>query len=276
MIEQHDRRTAGSINALLEGAQLGHYSVPKSLTDAQTTRATISEELSRALAELDKLGTMDAATAPLATNVLEAARAGKPLPDVSAPLAKLEQALQAARLRVSVLRAARELAARDLLFGTPAEDVIIEHLRPALAAVMEEVAALVPKLEGRDVENAQGFLRAPETAREAYARLSDLAYQYSALRDAQRSAGRLLDGPQVDKGNKFAEFRDPEALGVPVSTGNAREVPQPIPEHRLARLIWLATTARNQVWMPLPAEQDEQAAAYFQRADNRRLAAFSM
>ncbi len=273
---EHDRRVAGSISALIEGAQLGHYSVPQSLTDAQATESRLSKELSEAHAALDRLGTVEAAVAPLATNVLEAARVGKPLPDISAPLAKLEQALQAARLRVSVLRAARELATRELLYGTPAEDIITDHLRPALAAVMEEVAALAPKLEGRDVEHAQGFLRAPETAREAYARLSDLAYQYGFIRDGQRAAGRLLDGPAIDKGHKFAEFRDPEALGIPISTGNAREVPQPIPEHRLRRLLWLATTARDQVWMPLPSEQDEMANAYFQRADNRRLAGFSM
>jgi hypothetical protein len=168
------------------------------------------------------------------------------------------------------------MAAKDLLFGTPAELIISDHLRPALAEVIEEVAALVPKLEGRDVENAQGFLRAPETAREAFGRLSDLSYRYSALRDAQRAAGRLLDGPAIDKGQKYAELRDPEAVGVAVMHGNARVVPQPIPEHRLARLIWIATVARDQAWMPLPAEQDEMATAYFKAADNRRLAAFSM
>ncbi len=135
---------------------------------------------------------------------------------------------------------------------------------------------MVPKLEGQDVEHAQGFLRAPETAREAFNRLSDLSYRYSALRDAQRAAGRLLDGPAIDKGHKYAEFRDPEALGVPIMTGNAREVPQPIPEHRLARLVWIATVGRDQAWMPLPSEQDEMANAYFKAADNRRLAAFSM
>jgi hypothetical protein len=59
-------------------------------------------------------------------------------------------------------------------------------------------------------------------------------------------------------------------------SGNARVVPQPIPEHRLARLVWIGSVGKDQVWMPLPSEQDEMANAYFKAADNRRLAAFSM
>ncbi len=274
MNEPHDRRVAGSINALLEGAAWGHYTVPKSLTDAKATEARISEELTRAHAELERLGTVETAATPLAGKLLEAARAAKPLPDVSAPLAKLEQALQLARLRVSVLRAARELAARDLYFGTEPESILVDHLRPALAEVMEEVRDLEPKLEGRSVESPEHFIRASETARVAFTSLNDLGYRYGAIRAAQQAVGRLLDGPQVDTGHKFSEFKDPQALGITIAGMAGRS--QPTPEHRLTRLVWTATTGANEVWMPLPAEQDEMANAYFKAADNRRLAAFSM
>lgn len=199
---------------------------------------------------------------------------GKPLPDLSAPLAKLEQALQAARLRVSVLRDARELAARELIFGTPPEDIIVEHLRPALAEVIEQVRDLEPKLEARSVEVPENFVRASETARQAVVTLGDLAFRYSAIRAGQQAGGRLLDGPQVDTGHKFSEFRNPQALGITI--GGMAGRPQPVPEHRLTRFLWTATVGKDQVWMPLPAEQDEMANAYFKAADNRRLAGFRM
>ena len=274
MIEMHDRRTAGAITALLQGAELGHYTLPQSLHEAQAIEARVREELSRARADLEKLGSVADATEHLAGTVLEAARRKPLLPDLSAPLAKLDQALQLGRFRVSILQAARERAARDLLFGTPPEAILTEHLRPALAEVMEQVRDLEPKLEGRSVESPEHFIRASETARVAFTSLNDLGYRYGAIRAAQQAVGRLLDGPQVDTGHKFSEFKDPQALGITISGMAGRS--QPTPEHRLTRLIWAATTGANEVWMPTVAEQDEMANAYFKAADNRRLAAFSM
>ncbi len=171
---------------------------------------------------------------------------------------------------MDVLKHAHEMAAKDLLYGTAPESIITEHLRPALAQVMEEVRDLEPKLEGRSVEAPQNFLRASAEAREAFNTLNDVAYRYDGIRAAQQAAGRLLDGPQVDTGHKFREFRDPTALGITIGGMAGRS--QPVPEHRLTRLVWTATVGKDQVWMPTPAEQDEQAAAYFERAEKRRFA----
>jgi len=274
MIESHDRRTAGAITALLQGAELGHYTLPKTLHKAQAIEARVREELSRARADLEKLGSVADATEPLAGTVLEAARDEKPLPDLSAPLAKLDLALQLGRFRVSILQAARELAARALYFGTEPESILVEHLRPALTQVMEEVRDLEPKLEGRSVESPEHFIRASETARVAFTSLNDLGYRYGAIRAAQQAVGRLLDGPQVDTGHKFSEFKDPQALGITI--GGMAGRPQPVPQHPLTRLLWAATVAKDQTWMPLPIEQDEMANAYFKEATNKRLSAFSM
>ena len=270
MIEQQDRRRATSVQSLLEGADRGDFEIPTSLQEARATDALTSRALAEAHDDLAKLGTMADAVTPLAKEVLEAVRAGKPLPDRSDRLLKLEQATEQARYRVDVLKHAQEMAAKDLLFGTWPESIITEHLRPALAQVMEEVRDLEPKLEGRSVEGPQNFLRASAAVREAFNKLNDVAYRYDGIRAAQQAAGRLLDGPQVDTGLKFREFRDPTALGITIG-GDARRF-QPVPEHRLTRLVWTATVGKDEVWMPTPAEQDEQAAAYFERAEKRRFA----
>ena len=270
MMEQHDRQRATSIQSLLEGADRGDFEIPPALQEARATEALTSRALAEARDDLAKLGTMADAVTPLAKEVFEAARAERPLPDRSDRLLKLEQATEQARYRVDVLKHAHEMAAKDLLYGSWPESIIVEHLRPALAQVMEEVRDLEPKLEGRSVEAPQNFLRASVEARTAFNALNDLAYRYDGIRAAQQAAGRLLDGPQVDTGHKFREFRDPAALGITISGMAGRS--QPVPEPRLTRLVWTATVGKDEVWMPTVAEQDQAAAAYFERAEKRRFA----
>jgi len=271
MIDPIDRQRMANASKIFDFADAEHFSLPASLSEARDVHRRLQEAHSTASAEYERLRRAGV-TGELAGDVLKAAEAGKAWPDPGPRALEAEEAIAAARLRLDVLAEASTAAMRSLVYGSHFEELIEGHLRPALAEVVAAVQALVPALEGRNVESPENFMKAPDSARVAYNQLTDLDFRYRSIRSAQAAASRLLGGAQIDTASKFAELRDPEAVGVPISSGNAREVSMPIPEHRLAKLVWIATTAKDEVWVPLPHEMDEQAAGYFKAAADRRFA----
>lgn len=267
-----DRLIRAQITTLYKHAEAGHFTLPEEMHKALRAEVFVRDQVVEARAELQRTAMTGEVVHDMALEVVQAAREGKPLPDFAGRVAKAEQAERLARLRLSIMEDAAHEASRDVTYGTSGEAIIVSHLRPALAATIATVQGVHSKLEGYDVQNPEAILRAPAPVREAFTTLSDASFRYSALRNAQMAASRLAGGPKLDAANWFSEFRDPKALDIPL--GGRAGQPMPWPDHPLARLAWIATVGREQVWMPLPSEQDALTQTFFKAVDNRRLSGF--
>ena len=232
---------------LRSGAASGAYSLPAEVLDAFETLDRLEQfqiERSERLAP--------AARQELAAEVVAAAQAGKPLPS-GAGYAKAEQADHVADVRSAVLAEVLEEQGAALVtkFGTLALTIVVEHLRPALAEVVEAAripAELVAPL-GVDAEN---YLRAPDDVQAALLTLRDLTARYRAIRSA-RAAFRPFLPLEYDTDGTFGELRSIHIAAPYYRQPNA---PTPWPTDPVARLVWLVRSPAEP-WMPTPSEQDQ-------------------
>lgn len=233
------------LGAVFRGADAGHYDLPGEVI-----------ELRRAL---DILSTASVEPAPDTAAVREqtvrdtiaAARAGKPLPDVT-DLADLERRARLAGERAALHRESAERVGRELVAATHdlADTIVAEHLRPALTAVLAATAKASDALPAGEVV-ADALLRGPQKARDAWLSLEPLAARYGALRAAQAA----LPGPELD--DEFRELRNHNEVW-PLwrnRTNLQHTLRVPWPEDGRARMLWLVRS-EAQPWMPTNAERD--------------------
>jgi len=131
-----------------------------------------------------------------------------------------------------------------------ADEIVSEHLRPALAEVMVEVSEIAELLAPYGLDHA-ALLEAPEPARKARRQLDAVAARYTALRNAQSALGSLREQPQIEAGKLF-EIRNRTDLCAGLRAG------APWPDDTVAKLIWFADH-HAEVWMPTPAERETAA-----------------
>lgn len=268
MSDPATRQQRAQLNNIMAGAEAGHYTLPAALHAALRAEAYVKTQLAEARGRQLALGVLDGTIEALAQEVVDAAGAGKPLADLAERIAQAEAAERLARLEMSVLEMATDAASSRVIYGTRGATIIAEHLRPALVETLATVRAAAPKLGNVDPARPETALRASEASRKALVAIEDAVVRYQALRRARWAAATLDGGPAHDTAGWYAELRQPDALNVPL--GGPADRPMPWPEHPAARLIWLATVAAEQTWMPTPAEQDQAFAEWNERTRSKR------
>lgn len=247
------------LRGLFEASADGAFTLPAGLVELRGALARVEETPDPAAK------TSEAVEGErLTRKVVEAARAGKPLPDDGAAVGRgRQQEADAVDLRKAYGAALVELRAALVdAVSDDAEEIVSGHLRPAHAEVMEQAREAGAALEAAgigDVDVDAGYLRSSDEARAAALDLDDLCRRYAAVRDGLR---RLpLGEPQLD-GGWFAELRNTADLAGGVERIQRQHV-QPavalaglLPGGRRGRLLFL-TRPEVGAWLPTPGERDQ-------------------
>lgn len=243
----HQAKNLRRHRALLDGADAGLYTLPAELIDQRTAIMRLGDELATtsgpdpAAAEGDHLAAL-----------IAAAKTGrKTLPDC-APVLDAEAAAGRAQRRVLLLSRAIELADAELggIVTDTGDDIIRQHLAPAVADVMTAVTAASGALPAE--VTADAVLRADDAARRAWLELADHAARYDAVRRAATSV-RRIEQPEWDTRGDFSELHNFNEVtaGYTVQIGG----PRPWPTDTGQRLLWYVRNG-GRVWLPTIAEQD--------------------
>ena len=247
---------------LRAGAAAGHYTLPADVLSHFETLDRLEQFQTE---RPDRAA--PAARVELAAEIVAAAQAGKPLPS-GANYGKAEQADHAADVRSKVLAEVLEDQGSALVtrFSVSALTIVVEHLRPALAEVVDAARGPAEAVApfGTDAEN---YLRAPEDVRGALLDLRAMAERYAAIRSA-RSVFRPDLKVEYDSDGSFGEFRSLHIVAPSYRQPNA---PLPWPTDRVARLAW-AVTSGVEPWMPTPDEQDARWMEVYGERMNQRTA----
>lgn len=242
----HALRRLGNVTS---GALAGHYTLPTRVVDALAA-------VDRLLAEQERVAAQAHQNAPavLLAQVKDAARTGKKFPAADRVVVA-EQERQARELyRTALSHAVDDLEnAAEGAFTGCADELITDHLRPALAEVMAEVADVAEKLRPYGLEHHR-LLDAPDDARKARGRLDALTERYRAIRAAQSAIGSLL-APLTPEASRTSEVRNVAELTAGYNPG---KVPWPT-EDLAAKLVWFVTNGAD-VWVATHAERDALAA----------------
>ena len=247
------RMEINALTSLIGMREAGGYDLPTELVGAYRTY-----ERTRALVAAEPPA-LDVDSA--AARVVSATAAGNE-PDLLQAGRDLEEAdrdRRATERARAVLAAAVEQAAHSatLLAADLTERIITEHLRPVHDDVLAQARQAAEELGGHRL-NLHTLVTAPAKARNAYARLSELAARRSAVLNARHKANTLGHRtPEHDAARLFATFQDPMTFHPRWKP--PAQIPRiPSPEDDKLRLLWLvgpeATAAKP--WLPTVAEQD--------------------
>lgn len=250
-----------SIDAVFEGVDAGHFTMPERLVSARNGL----EALRRQLRELSgPISTTTNLRESHAAELVSIASGEAGALDGSALRTAVKSAQTLKEDRQLVTRAIGKIDISDVIIGV-ADELVTDHLRPALAETLADVAPLLPALEGRALDTT-GMAAAPKATREAYLAVLPLLSRHQAVRRAQKAlrAGyyRVASrreghrhGPE-DVYDYFLDTRAWPALRTPgVYIVSPAGTIDPGPMDPLARLLWLAKP-ESLAWLPTPAEQD--------------------
>jgi len=244
--------------SLFTGHAGGAYTLPDAVLERETRAHRIAEQ-TRAGGMAPTLGDT---RARFRADLVAAIDAGAELPD---PIVLRQAAEQDAardelrRLLVDELESAQTHVVATI--QSRGEEIIVEHLRPALEELLEAAATAGEKL-GRHLPTAEAILSAPEPVRKAFQTLGTLAARYHALRTAQGIVVELTAAARFDTRNLFREFRNLPDVWPQYANPRAEK---PWPTTDRGRLLWIVTSG-IEAWMPTPEEQDEAFADRFPNA----------
>ncbi len=253
------------ITALVEAAEsTGAFTLPSEVTSALAVERRATEFASQAYTARVRAQEHGTGIDELAGEVLDAlAKGDEPGSDIEQRLADAERDRRLAGLRQEVAAVASSRAvdrADNVLMGL-ADEVIHEHLGPALEQVLEAAKKIVPtavKFGISDVDDsahliAHGDAKLLSAIRE----LDGLVTRYSAIRKARQHLLAVLGAPSFDADNAFSEFRNaPSAYGAAWDRRYQTQERE-WPAGPRARLLWVAANAeRVEPWVPSPSEQD--------------------
>ena len=142
-----------------------------------------------------------------------------------------------------------------------AETIIVEHLRPAFDAVLEEAREPAQVVHAHPVTPKDLRLKETEevrSVRAALRRLEPAAEKRLAIAQARGQANRLgARQPEHDFDNSFADLKTPQAL-VPGWKKPDRFGYPDVPADPIERLVWMVTVgSAGQPWLPTVGEQDQ-------------------
>jgi len=236
---------------LFAGRDAGHYTLPEEVLAARERVDTFARATwpvpswPDALAALQEAVRAVATGVPLDPRAVEAAVAANAGHDVFGTHIPLARRLAAEEL-------AEDL---DLVVADRQEQIIVDHLRPALAETMQTVEAAA-KAAPPEVLLAGDtlLLSAKEPVRKAALALDGAAIRYHAIRTGFGVLRQLGDRPERDAADYFSEIQNLNELWP----GHRSKVPEhrpPWPTDPRGRMLWLHTAGATP-WLPLASEQD--------------------
>lgn len=245
--------------AVLSGADQGYYSLPAAVVDARVALARL-----QAAAPPVPSVTPGSAARALTTALLAAAGTPKPSWPSADAVVEERRAEEASAAWRAAHQQAEEIAAGAVvaLVFDLADELLTEHLRPALtevlAAVGEQTAAFAPVAEFTDAQ----LLAAESKYRDAALAIDREIQRLDAVRRAQGvlSGGRCVQ----DVDGAFSELSNPLEVWGARWGGRHQHAYVPWPTGPRQRLAWLASS-NAKPWMPTPAERDQAWAAAFPR-----------
>ena len=255
-----------SATVLLAGAAEGNYTLPAEVHAAHDAWRRLLEryqQVQQALAAVDRAALAQRLTA----EALDAARSG----DLAATrwTERIEQADRDERrlqFETNVLATATMHAAQEVggILIDMADEVITQHLRPAMQEVLDAARAEAPRLEGVDFSYLHSLIGSPGERQKAFRRFEVLAHRYGKVREAQRHLMQLgevrLDQFISVEIKNLRELYRGNGTDYWLGRHTSGWAPWPATGGSLSRLLWLATGAggRSSVapvpWMPTAEE----------------------
>ena len=228
------------VGPILAGlAELGHE-LPREIGAALKAWARLADELATARVEAGAISP-SAVAERYTLAALEAAQAGKPLPDYGAELAEAEASLRWRNVKVDALAEAQGMAAASVAGAVGrSSEVIYGLLRKSLADIMAQVRKLEPQVRDLPLTNPDLILRIADREKiGAYQALASAADRLKVLRDVQfqlrRSSGAGTEGVDYDSYERPLPRRSR-------------------PENRLEALVWSVMTPGVEPVVRTPAE----------------------
>lgn len=269
-------RDYASANDFLRAADAAGVELPDEILRAVQAVEAAEEHRRKAAAawiDLDPLTVTDGLAEELAASAI----AGLPLDDgdVFERVDRADRERRTSQLRVEVANGIAERVWRHLsgaIMGRK-DELIVERLRPVLAAIIGDVARLAGELgiQPGDGIVAEAVVADPKRAK-AYAALHNVHRRYAALLGARRH----LNGGQELPGDELAWLRNAPAVWRARGTEwgfRLQATRRPWPDDGFAQLIWSATATgpRPEPWIPtddeLEAAREEVAVRLQQRAE---------
>jgi len=228
------------IAPILAGLTALEHELPPEIGKAVEAWARLGDELATARVESGAISP-SAVAERYTLAALEAAQAGKPLPDYGAELSSASAELAWRNVKVDALAEAQAMAASSVAGSVQrASETIYALLRKSLADIIAQVRKLAPQVADLPLGNPDQLLRG--ASREqigAYQALSREADRLKALRDTQlqlrRWSGAGTEGVDYDS------YKRP----LPRSSR---------PENRLEALVWSVMTPGVEPVVRTPAE----------------------
>lgn len=243
--------TKSPARRLFDGCDAGVYTLPSELLEL---RAAVDHLAALPVPSAAEEGAL---RQTLVESTMAAARRGEDPPDVAAVL-EARRDRELAELRRGVVLDAGDRLAGELNTATAdrADEIIAEHLRPALERVMadarKQAAAFAPHGQTREA-----LFTAPAKARQSYLEFTEAAGKYTVIRAARQVLERLGARPQHDELGLFSEVRNAAQLWPEQFREGRASAAAPPPWHgdSVTRLAWFVSHDAD-VWMPTPAQQD--------------------
>jgi hypothetical protein len=196
-----------------------------------------------------------------AANTLASEVTGESVPtDLGKKLLAAEAKHEAANAQKQVLRLAETKAGSELYseFVARAEEIVTEHLRPALDQTLEMAGKLAPKLKG--ASSTDELLRAnDEDARKAWLELGErLLPRFRAIREGYDLVYSAVFAEEV--GASSLDLRDLLAFRNfdQLPKGQGGRVAGPTDQ--VQSMVWLVTGSGSvtpEPWLPLPDEIED-------------------
>ncbi len=195
--------------------------------------------------------------------------------ELGTAVAQAETDRQTTEKARAVLAAAIEQAgnAATSVASDLTEQVISQHLRPALAELYARVREVSAQLDGYGLDPHR-LITAPAKVRNAYAELPALVARSTAIFTARKHVNFIGHRePQHDASNFYADYQTPLALSPQWKP--PAQIPRiPAPADPTERLPWIVSEAAApaQPWLPTMAEQDAAWWSQFGEAQEMRAA----
>lgn len=236
---------------LFQGADDKHYSLPADLTQLRAAHDRLSD-----LQQPAEPVHPEKLWPELVAAATRAFVAGEDLPDVSGPL---EQATAARERFLETGRLHREIEQRvtealHVGVGAVSDQIITEHLQPALAALVVDLVPVAKALP--QGASASLLITEGKALRDAWVKLGTLTDRYASIRSAQ---GALWSRQRVehDVEGEFSEFSNVRAFFPQFGATNVLAVVlAPWPDAGPDRLLWLAQHGAQFI-VPTAAERDQ-------------------
>lgn len=257
------RRLGRGTQLTLAAAEAGYVTLPKPVLDALAALQR-ADDANEATAALD----VHEARATYQRRVVDALRAGEPLPD----LETVDNLVRGERCRPEILMAladAGEIFLRELgsAFGGR---IVTDILRPALDRLYAESKKLVVKHGDDEMASpADAMVGAPPAVAKAWQRFGILAAQHDALRRIHRletdsECDRDIHGDFATVSN---DPRDPRLWGAAFPPRQLTKPDRPWPTEPREYLAWLISAGLD-LWTPTAAERDARHLEVFSQPVN--------